>query len=778
MRIFLLGFLFLSLAISAQNKTTYSKARIHVSTNNDLRILLSEGIAVDDGVIKQHHFVESIFSTIEIEKARALGFEVEVVIEDAQKYYREHVKNAAYNKNAAPCSGSGIIDYETPANFNLGTMGGFLTYEEMLTTLDEMHDLYPNLITLKSQINTFESVEGRPIYWLKISDNPNSNEDEPQMLYSAVHHAREPGSMQQLIFYMWYLLENYATDSEIQTLLNNTELYFVPMLNPDGYIRNEVTDPDGGGLWRKNRRDNGDGTMGVDLNRNYSFHWGESGVSNSSGETYPGSAGFSEPETQAMKWFCEEHNFVMALNAHTYSQLLLYPYGYDNDQYTEDHEVFGAISELMVSQNGYSNIISSGLYPASGDSDDWMYGDTSTHNKILAMTPEVGAAFWPSIASIIPTCKEMVFLNLTGAKLIHNYAEIKDVSAFNITNTTGNFEYSIQRLGIANPGDFSVSILPVSDNISSVGGTNTHNGMTQSEEILSSISYTLSEAVNDGDAIVYKLVLDNGLFQTEKLLTKIYGTPNAVFFESGDSTTQWESSSWASTTSDYYSAYSSITDSPSGNYAGNSNKALEVENSIDLTDMSMAFVSFYAKWDIENNYDYVQFEISTDAGGSWQAQCGNYTNAGVAEQYVTGEPLYDGAQTTWVQEVVDLSDYIGSSIKMRFRLYSDGWTEGDGFYFDDLIINTLPESTESVADPMLDSLFMYPNPTHEVVQFILPQTTHQYQLSIVNTSGQVVQRSVLTNQNKSIDISTLSDGIYFVKIASDIGSRILKLIIE
>ena len=146
----------------------------------------------------------------------------------------------------------------------------------MLDELDQMHQLYPNLISARSDIkdptsdenpHIHETYEGRFLQWVKISDNPNDNENEPEILYTALHHAREPGSLQQLIFYMWYLLENYAQDDVIKEILDNTELYFVPCVNPDGYIYNETNDPQGGGMWRKNRYNN----HGVDNNRNYSY---------------------------------------------------------------------------------------------------------------------------------------------------------------------------------------------------------------------------------------------------------------------------------------------------------------------------------------------------------------------------------------------------------------------------------------------------------------------------------------------------------------------------
>ena len=110
---------------------------------------------------------------------------------------------------------------------------------------------------------TSHTWEGRSLYWLKISNNPNVNQSKPQVLYTAIHHAREPESLVELVYYMWYLLENYNTNAEIKYLVDNLEMYFVPCVNPDGYIYNYTTNPNGGGLWRKNRRNNGDGTYGV-----------------------------------------------------------------------------------------------------------------------------------------------------------------------------------------------------------------------------------------------------------------------------------------------------------------------------------------------------------------------------------------------------------------------------------------------------------------------------------------------------------------------------------
>ena len=170
---------------------------------------------------------------------------------------------------------------------------------------------YPNLISTKISIGN--SIENRPIYTVKISDNPEIDENEPEILYTALHHAREPQSMMQMIYFMYYLLENYNTDPSVQYLVNNRELYFIPVVNPDGYEYNRTTNPSGGGMWRKNRRNNG-GSYGVDLNRNYGpyTYWNAPNGGSSttpSSDTYRGTAPFSEPETNSIKNFLASREF-------------------------------------------------------------------------------------------------------------------------------------------------------------------------------------------------------------------------------------------------------------------------------------------------------------------------------------------------------------------------------------------------------------------------------------------------------------------------------------
>ena len=768
-------FLFCVSLVSAQQNNTgslvrpkeekeiqYHRARIYYQNNMGLTRLASQGVPLDHGVHKKGIYFESDFSDNDIGIAKMFGMKVEIVIEDVATFYQE--QNNKENKNPAPvfkngtCTSTGTPTYATPANWELGSMAGFYTYTEMLAELDDMVALYPNLITAKAPISNFQTYEGRSIYWLKISDNPNTNEAEPEMLYDAIHHAREPAAMQQLIYYMWYLLENYATNPEVQSIVNNTELYFIPVLNPDGYVYNCTQDPNGGGMWRKNRRNHGNGNYGVDNNRNYDYIdgqgnsvWGTTGVSfNTSSDVYPGSGPFSEVENQAMKWFCENHDFKIALNNHTYDNSLLYPYGYDNNQYTPDHNTYVAISDIMTEHNGLGMIpkISASLYPASGDSDDWMYGaDLATKPKIFAFTPEISdAGFWPNSSDIENICNSMVFTNLMAAHLITNYASITDESPLAINNMNGFFSYELQRLGLEDPANFTVSIIPVSFNILSIGGSNVHNNMSLLQADLDSISFQLDPAISMGDLVEYYIEVDNGQYVESFLVTKIYGTETNLMTDNGSSIANWNvSQTWNVTNSDFYSPSSSITDSPGGDYANNINKTITMNNPADLSNAIGANMSFWAKWEIEANWDYVQVEVSNDGGSTWTPQCGKYTNLGVANQNAAdGEPLYDGFQTTWVKEEIDLSDYLGNSILVRFQIVSDQGVKEDGFYFDDFEINImtgcLTNTTSSITESACNT---YTSPSGVI-----------YTTSGIYTD--VIQNSVGCDSIITIDLSVIA----------------------
>lgn len=782
--------LFIATNLSAQK---YSKVKIFTDETG-IEHLFNEGLAVDHGLRKPGHFLITDLSEYEIQRLQELNYQYEIVIDDVQKFYVEQNHTSATPKNTAcstlPGEGNGN---GTPVNFTVpSTYGGYFKYNEMLQELDEMAALYPNLISVKAPIHTYLTWENRPIYHVKISNNPNTDDGDPKVLYSAIHHAREPLSMSQLIYYMWYLLENYDNDPEVKYLVDNTQMFFVPCINPDGYIYNETTNPNGGGMHRKNRNPNiGTSNRGVDLNRNYSYGWNTTGVSsNQNDDTYPGTAAFSEPETQAMRWLVQNHEIKSALNAHTYGDMLLFPIGTTTNEFADHHDYFQGLCNHMTQYNGYEASKSSGLYPASGDSDDYMYKvDYGVLEKdtVFAMTPEIGSTFWPATSEIIPTCQEMIFVNLGLAHMVHKYYVVSEDDPTEVITTSGTFHHNVKKLGRLN-GPATVSLEPIL-NIASVGTPIVYNLPILGEDD-GTITYSLVSTIQDGDLIKYVLTTDDGIWIQRDTITKVYSAENPnleeVVHENADNTTNW-TGNWTTSSTIYYSPSASFTDSP-GNYQNNTTRTTTYVNDIDLTNAIAAKATFYAQWEIENDYDYCQFQVSIDGGTNWIGQCGIYTNAGSSANgsvQPANEPLWDGNQTSWVAEEINLSDYLGETIRVRFILRSDGGVRRDGFYYDDfkvLVENEADPEPEPEPEPNVglnnltnSTISIYPNPSSG--RIFIKNANLNDAIQIVDIRGVLVYESTIENTNQLIDISFLSAGSYFIKVFSESGNSIQQLII-
>jgi murein tripeptide amidase MpaA len=200
------------------------------------------------------------------------------------------------------CQGIGAAQAAT------ASMGGFRTLAEIETALDWLSENFPTVVSPKFSIG--QSIEGRDLWAIRLSDNPAVYEpDEPTVWFDALHHAREPMSAEAVLRFAYTLAAQYGTDAGTTRLIDSRNIILLPCVNPDGYEYNRMQYPNGGGQWRKNRRDNGDGSFGVDLNRNYSWQWGRDARLPSS-PIYQGSAPFSEPETAAIR------DFFAATNPH------------------------------------------------------------------------------------------------------------------------------------------------------------------------------------------------------------------------------------------------------------------------------------------------------------------------------------------------------------------------------------------------------------------------------------------------------------------------------
>lgn len=299
----------------------------------------------------------------------------------------------------------------------------FHNYAEMTEKLRTLTSQHSQI----SQMNSIgKSVEGRDIWAIRISGDLSNAETLPAAIFMGGHHAREHLSIELPLYYVEYLLTEYQNGNpRIQRLVNSRDLHFIPMVNPDGAEFDIST----GNYksWRKNRKQNSNGTYGVDLNRNYGYGWGGGGAStNPNSDTFRGPSAFSEPETQAIKRYVEAHeNITSLLSFHTFSQLILYPWGhqYEGISNSRDKQVHEVMAKKMAEWNGYQPQQASGLYIASGDTTDWSYGE----HKIISFTFELDPAnsgwgsggFYPG-AQIIP---EVQRKNLEPVLYMIEYAD-------------------------------------------------------------------------------------------------------------------------------------------------------------------------------------------------------------------------------------------------------------------------------------------------------------------------------------------------------------------
>lgn len=280
------------------------------------------------------------------------------------------------------------------------------TLEQDMRTLA---DRFPDIAELHE---IGRSVENRPILALRLGERRGNT---AKLAFLGCHHAREWLAVEVPYRLAEFLLTESSTEP-VPTWLSTTEIWVAPMVNPDGHEYTRTVNR----LWRKNRRPNRDGSVGVDPNRNYGYMWGTLDVNTSShtpsDDTYVGPRAFSEPETRAVRDLIGRELFAGIITYHSYSQLILYPWGYTNDPIadTGDHTRIKALADRMHSQiagvHGADYVAeqSAQLYPTAGDTTDWTYGVYGIPSYTIELRPDSHAAggFVVPASQIQPTFEE------------------------------------------------------------------------------------------------------------------------------------------------------------------------------------------------------------------------------------------------------------------------------------------------------------------------------------------------------------------------------------
>ena len=725
-----------AVAVKAQPQDEkYSKVKIPI-TSPQVQKFAVDHLSLDHFDYEGNSLM-AVLNSHELNILKNSGYQYEIVIDDVVKYTLELNKAAENNPQnnlanfSIPCNSvanliTTPVAFGTGGTLRLGAASGpgYFTYAAMTTLMQTLATNYPTLVT---RFTIGNSAGGTPIYGVKISDNVAVDENEPEVLYTGLQHAREAISGTSLIFYMQYLAENYATNNDVKRLLDNRELFIIPCVNPDGYQFNyggsSASYPtSGGGLWRKNRRNTGGGAsnIGVDLNRNWGIDWGNcAGASTSCGsnvktdETYYGPSVFSEPETQALRDFVYTRRFVVAIDQHCSGSYYSLPYGRPSLHplmNTIDSAFYTRIPALMGTYNGYraGNSPESVAYEVAGGVKDWLLlGDigVGTKGKIYGMTGEAGGgAFWAPVAQISMLCKEMCYQYLQLALAAGDYYEINDKKDMAVTTATGRFSFELLRIGQA-AGPVTVSLVPI-ENIQSVGSPVTTTIGTFYNKYTDSISYTLNWPVISPYRIKYAWKIEAGGTITYDTVTK-YFNPVSLLYDDmeGLLSTNWTATSnvadnWAFTTAQKFAGTKSLTESPGGNYTTSTTRTITYKSTFDLNDALAAQLSFWAKYRAENFRDKLQVQVSTN-GSVWTAICGSHT---VAESNTTnggtlgGLPALTGIQDQWTRQIYDLSGYIGSNtLYLRLQFTSDNdatsfaFERDEGFHIDNInVIKSVP----------------------------------------------------------------------------------------
>jgi hypothetical protein len=362
-----------------------------------------------------------------------------ITIEDVKKLIaeREH-SNDKWNKDimldalhARPKSSSSSSASSSSGSTHFGFQQ-YHSYDEMRTFMHSLEKTYPNIV----KVTTIGySVQNRPIEMIKIGYPINSNSKKSIWIDAGIH-AREWAAHSTAMFFINELVTKYDKDPQITQYVKNLTWYIAPVVNPDGYEYSRSSQDPETRLWRKNMSPNSDKCKwkggcckGVDLNRNFDFHWSESGSSsNPCEEDYQGPSAFSEPESRTVRDFVLGHKNELEafITLHTYSQLWLHPFGHAKNSYPTDindlRSVGAQATDALKKMYGTKYTVGSGadtLYLASGGSDDWAKAVAGIkYVYLIELRPSelVWDGFILPSSQIIPTGRE----TWEGVKIVVN----------------------------------------------------------------------------------------------------------------------------------------------------------------------------------------------------------------------------------------------------------------------------------------------------------------------------------------------------------------------
>jgi len=307
----------------------------------------------------------------------------------------------------------------------LRDIAGYRNYNDVTTELQLIASTYPAITQLTSLgTSTCHDyfLEGDSDYsdfpfdiWcLKLSDNPQINEDEPNVFFAAEIHAREPISLEVDMYILNYLVSNYGVIDSVTAWIDSTQIWFIPLMNPDGH---KLVTEGWHTMHRKNMRDNNANGIpdnstadGVDLNRNFGYVWGDYGASNDpNSNVYHGPNAWSEKEAVLVRDLLTSYKFPVGITYHSYGQIIYYPLGHLPGVCAYDNDVMAVLASDMaitiprITGGGFYNYSQAVNYGAcQGTMGDWGYAE----QRMFSFTVELGTTFIPPESQVNQICED------------------------------------------------------------------------------------------------------------------------------------------------------------------------------------------------------------------------------------------------------------------------------------------------------------------------------------------------------------------------------------
>jgi hypothetical protein len=596
-----------------------------------------------------------------------------------------------------------------------------------------------------------------------------------------------------------------ANDGNEEALyfMRNRSIYVIPYMNPDGLAFNIENYPSGGGMWRKNRRDLGNSQFGVDLNRNYGPQnfWdapNDGSSTDPSDDTYRGSAPFSEPETQAIRDFCESHHFVIDLDYHTFGNHIIYPWAalpYD----TPDSIYYRNLGMAMVEKNNYAlgRCIQLLGYETRGGSFDWLYQPTDVKPKMFTFTTEIGKGsdgFWAPLDRQYPQCLETLFMQyqvLWSAKV--NLRPFDVYSERDSIAKATTLYLTIRNVGVADAKTISLLTVNSLDNNITINESqqNIPALKTDGEKLFSfNIPLPDNNYVNGTIVPVEVAVIQDGVTRRDTFNVRFWQPKISDLYTDGGLVGDWNRGKWANQWDNDFKEYV-LTDSWNSTYINQDANYVTMKSPVHLS--GKAALVFMSHWQTESESDWTVVQVSSNNGLTW-----NYlrstkmiTNEGSNDSIVNLIPYgLTGSMPVWIRQECSLDNYTGKDILIRFGMISDPGTTMDGCYLKDIRIKDFPpvDFTDFRDDSNIKAYtHCYPNPATRGQKLFVQIDSGEYFNNSVNISltdlfGRVVYTDrVSTNEsvnNYAIPTYQLQAGYYNLMITDGHKTRVEKVIIN